>query len=91
MKTPFAPLTTAVVLAIIVSMADHLKDRATAGSTLPAAMHVVARQWNELSSLPLRVTVDALHGALSRFAQDVTSLKQTTDGDPHVMEKWPCP
>jgi hypothetical protein len=87
MKTPFAPLTAVVVLAIIVSMADQLKDPASAGSALRAAMHVAARQWDELSSLPVRVTVDALRGALSGFAQDVASFNQATDGDPHVMEK----
>lgn len=92
MKAIFTPLTAAVILATIVSMAGHLKHRATAGSTLPgAAMHVVARQWGELSSLPVRVTVDVLHGALSDFAPGMVPLNKATDGDPHVTAKWACP
>jgi hypothetical protein len=92
MKTIFAPLTAAVVSATIVSMADHLKYRTTAGSTLPGgAVHAVARQWGELSSLPARVTAGVLHDALSGFAHDIASLNKATDGDPHVTEKWSCP
>lgn len=88
MKAIFAPLTAAVVLATIVSMADHLKHRTTAASTLPGTtVHAVARQWGELSSVPVRVTVDVLHDVLSDFVHEVVSLNKATDGDPHVTEK----
>jgi hypothetical protein len=93
MKTIFAPLTAAVVLATIVSMADHLKSRTTgAGLTLPGtAMHAVARQWGKLSFVPVRATVNVLHHVVSGFADDVGSLNKATDGHPHVLENWPCP
>jgi hypothetical protein len=92
MKTIFAPLTAAVVLATIVSMVDHLKDRTTAGLMLPGtALHAVARQWGELNSVPVRVTVDVLDDVLSGFVHGVASLNKATDGHPHVTEKWPCP
>jgi hypothetical protein len=88
MKAIFAPLTAAVVLATIVSMADHIKYCSTAGSTRPAtAVHAVARQWGELSSVPIRVAFDVVHDALSGFAHDVALLDKATDGDPHVAEE----
>jgi hypothetical protein len=87
MKTIFAPLTDAVVLATIVSMAGYPKNHTLAGSMLPGtSVHAVARQWGKLDSVPLNVTVDVLSGAV----HGVAALARATDGDPHVTGFIPC-
>jgi hypothetical protein len=88
MKTIFAPLTAAVVLATIVSMADYPKTHATAGSMLPGTrVRAVTRRWDKLDSLPLTVTIDVLTGVV----HGVAAIDRATDGDPHVSGKWLCP
>lgn len=88
MKTIFASLTAAVVLAMIVSMAGYLKDRNITGSLLTGtAVRAVARQLGKLNSVPVRTTVEVLSGLVN----GVALLGRATDGDPHVMGRWPCP
>jgi hypothetical protein len=78
MRTIFAPLTAAVALAMIVSMA---------GLMLPGTeLHATARRWSELNSMSIRATAGVLSGLLHNLALP----GKATDGDPHVVQNLPC-